>query len=276
MPELPEVQTVVDDLRGAGLIGATVARVRVTWPRSIAGTDAAAFGRRLRGRTVAGVWRRGKYLVMEFAGGPVLLIHLRMSGRLLYGLGCGPLSSHEHVELTFIDGSRLRLHDTRKFARCRVVDDPAAVLGALGPEPLDPGFTPAVFATLLQGRDRMLKPFLLDQSCIAGLGNIYTDEALWGARLHPCCKTSSLRPTQACALHRAIVSVLHRGLRHRGTTLGNGKNNFHSIGSRRGANVHALKVYGRTGLACPRCATPIARMTVAQRGTHLCPHCQRL
>lgn len=276
MPELPEVQTIVDDLLAAGLVGSTVARVRVTWPRSIAGTTAPVFSRRLRGRTIAGARRRGKYIVIEFAGGPALLIHLRMSGRLHYGQDCGPLSAHEHVELGFTDGARLRLHDTRKFARCRVVDDPAAVLGALGPEPLDPGFTPAKFATLLRARNRMLKPFLLDQTCIAGLGNIYTDEALWAAGLHPCCKTSGLGPAQARALHQAIVAVLKSGLRHRGTTLGTGKNNFHSIGSRRGANSHALNVYGRRGCACPRCATLIERVTVAQRGTHLCPHCQQL
>jgi len=275
MPELPEVQTVVDDLIAAGLAGRTVTAARVFWPRSIAAPSSAAFRRRIAGRTLSAFQRRGKYIVAGLAGGGALLIHLRMSGRLHLVAAGEPRQKHEHVVLLLSGGQELRLHDTRKFGRVSLLDDPETVLGKLGPEPLDAAFTSGKLAGLLQGRRRMLKPLLLDQGFIAGLGNIYADEALFEARLHPCRTASSLTIREAGALHRAIGKVLRRGLKNMGTTLGTGKANFYSVARRRGRNSDALKVFRRTGLPCPRCGAAIARLVVGQRSTHICRACQK-
>ena len=185
MPELPEVQTVVDDLKGAGLCGARIARARVYWPRSISEPSPGAFCRRLRGLTVAEIRRRGKYLVFDFSEGGHLLLHLRMSGRLCLLPPGAPRSRHEHVVIILEGQGHLRLHDTRKFGRFYLMDDCEVLLGRLGPEPLDASFTAGRLAEMLRPRKRSLKPLLLDQTFIAGLGNIYVDEALWAARIHP-------------------------------------------------------------------------------------------
>jgi formamidopyrimidine-DNA glycosylase len=202
-------------------------------------------------------------------------MHLRMSGRLHWLSRKTRRRTHEHVIFEFDNGRQLRFHDTRKFGRIYLVQNPEAVLGSLGPEPLTRKFTAAALAERLLPRKRLLKPLLLDQTVIAGLGNIYVDEALWEAGLHPCRLSSSLNPEEIKSLHRAIPRVLRRGLKNLGTSLGTGKPNFYSVGRRRGHNRDELKVFRRTGLPCPRCKTPIQRIVVGQRSTHVCPVCQR-
>lgn len=273
MPELPEVQTIVNDLIAAGVEGAVIAAVKVHWPGSV-GTP--GFARRLPGQRIARIARRGKYLVFTLAGGQSMLVHLRMSGRLHLCPSGAPQAPHEHVILTLADGRDLRLHDTRKFGRLHLVDDASAFLETLGVEPLDAAFTPGRLATILRNRRRMLKPLLLDQTLIAGLGNIYVDEALWEARLHPCRSSDSLYDDEIHALHVSIRRVLKRGLANRGTSLGTGRTNFASVGRTHGRNAEALRVFRRTGEPCPRCGTPIQRLIVAQRGTHICPRCQQM
>jgi len=275
MPELPEVQTVVDDLRRAGVVGLRVTGAAVLLARSVATPGPAAFCRELRGARITGIARRGKFIVVRLAGGASLLVHLRMTGRLSVCPRRAPLDPHDRVTLRLSDGRDLRFHDTRTFGRWYLVRDTAKVLCRLGPEPLGPGFTPALLAHLLAAYHRMLKPLLLDQRVVAGLGNIYVDEALWEARLHPRRLSSTLRPGQVRRLHRAIRTVLRRGLRNMGTTLGTGEANFYSVAGRRGRNRNGLRVFRRTGLACPRCGRKIVRMVVAQRGTHVCPGCQK-
>ncbi|MCG6907418.1 MAG: bifunctional DNA-formamidopyrimidine glycosylase/DNA-(apurinic or apyrimidinic site) lyase [Desulfobacteraceae bacterium] len=274
MPELPEVQTIVDDLLAAGLPGAAVTAVAVYWPRSVAGLNVCEFTERLSGRRISGIRRRGKFIVFDLAPDLHLLVHLRMSGRLLLMAGGGELSPHQHVIIALDDGRELRFHDPRKFGRMYLVAKAGERLGRLGPEPLARGFTARRLAEGLGGRKRSLKPLLLDQSFIAGLGNIYVDEALWDARLHPCRRSDSLAADEVVALHRAIRKVLRRGLRNNGTSLGAGQSNFNSIGEKPGSNREALRVFRRTGLACPRCRSPIARIIVGQRSTHICPRCQ--
>ncbi|MCP4716539.1 MAG: DNA-formamidopyrimidine glycosylase, partial [Deltaproteobacteria bacterium] len=181
-----------------------------------------------------------------------------------------------HVILRFNDQRELRFHDTRKFGRIFLLSNPATVLDKLGPEPLDKAFTLRVFTALLLPRKRLLKPLLLDQNIIAGLGNIYVDEALWEARLHPCRIAASLTPAETKALHRAIPRVLKRGLKNLGTSLGTGKANFYSVAGRSGRNRDQLNVFRRTGEPCLSCSATIKRIIVAQRSTHLCPDCQRL
>jgi formamidopyrimidine-DNA glycosylase len=275
MPELPEVQTIVDDLCRAGIGGARIVAAEVFWRRSVAVPSVEDFRARLAGRTVAACRRRAKFIVFDLAGGGHLLVHLRMSGRLHLESAGTPREAHERVVLA-LDGAReLRFHDTRKFGRMYLVDDDATVLGALGPEPLEAEFTARALGARLARHRRMLKPLLLDQTFLAGLGNIYVDEALWRARLHPCRAASTLGAREAAALFRAIRAVLARGIANRGTSLGRGESNFRSLEGRRGRNAATLQVFRRTEEPCPRCRTPIVRFLVGQRATHICPRCQQ-
>ncbi len=275
MPELPEVQTIVDDLKAAGLIGRSIVKSTVHWAPTIAGHSAADFRRRIKGQTVREIYRRAKYIIFLFAGGTGLAVHLRMTGRFQLSQGHQERCKHVHVILSFDDGRDLCFHDTRKFGRFFLVDDPGSFLSALGPEPLSPGFTTRELGLRLAGKHRHLKPLLLDQHFVAGLGNIYVDEALWTARLHPLRRADALTPDQIRKLHGAIRHVLRQGLKNAGTTLGRGQNNFYSLGQSRGRNGDQLKVFRRTGEPCPRCGRPIIRIIVAQRSTHICEHCQQ-
>jgi formamidopyrimidine-DNA glycosylase len=274
MPELPEVQTIVSDLIAAGIRGATLAGAKVFWSRTIAEPSAGAFCRRIKGQCISAIRRRGKFIVFEFKNGEYLLIHLRMSGRLHLVARDLPREKHEHVILRFSDGNQLRFHDTRKFGRIYLTADADKILGRLGLEPLAAGFTRSILAQQLRARRRQLKPLLLDQTFIAGLGNIYVDEALWESRIHPCRTAASLSEAEVRALHRAIPKVLKRGIQNLGTSLGTGKTNFYSIAKHQGRNRDELKVFRQTGRPCRRCRTAIRRIIVGQRSTHICPRCQ--
>jgi formamidopyrimidine-DNA glycosylase len=274
MPELPEVQTVVTDLVDGGLIGRYIEKVMVHWERTIAIPSAASFVRQLKGERFESIARRGKCIVCTLSSGASLIVHLRMTGRLHLVAATTASDSHDRVVILLYDGRELRYHDTRKFGRWYLVQSTDSILGRLGLEPLDASFTAKALHMVLQSRKRRLKPLLLDQTTIAGLGNIYVDEALWLARLHPCRRSSELAPEETRRLHHAVRTVLHRGLRNMGTTLGEGDTNFYSVGRRRGRNHERLQVFRRTGQPCPRCGTPIERIVVGQRGTHICPCCQ--
>jgi formamidopyrimidine-DNA glycosylase len=276
MPELPEVQTIVNDLKAAGIEGAVITAAKVYWPRTIAEPSAISFCQRITGKKIEAVGRRGKFIVFELKDGDLLLIHLRMSGRLHLVVRDLPREKHEHVILNFRDGNQLRFHDTRKFGRIYLTADADKILGRLGLEPLTSGFTRKILARRLQRRKRRIKPLLLDQTFIAGLGNIYVDEALWESRIHPCRMAATLSDREIRALHRAIPKVLKRGLKNLGTSLGTGKTNFYSIAKHQGRNRDELKVFRRTGRPCRRCRTKIQRIVVGQRSTHVCPRCQVL
>jgi formamidopyrimidine-DNA glycosylase len=275
LPELPEVQTVVDNLKALKIIGCRFTDADVYWPKTIAGSTPEAFVSTIKGCTVRGITRRGKYVVICLSGGLTLLIHLRMTGRLNWELKNKPRSKHEHVVLQVNGKHELRFQDTRKFGRILLTTTPEMVLNELGPEPLADSFTLGQFRKMLQGRRRTIKPLLLDQKFIAGLGNIYVDEALWETKIHPQRISNSLSGKEVGGLHRAIPRVLKRGLRNMGTTLGSGEGNFYSVAGRRGRNADELNVFRRTGRKCPRCGTVIERIIVAQRGSHICPACQR-
>lgn len=274
MPELPEVHTIVNDLIAAGLIGRCIAKAEVHWPRTIATPSADGFCRRIRNRTIQGIQRRGKFILVSLDAQLTLIIHLRMTGRFQWHDGNEVHPKHVHVALTTDDGRVLCFHDTRKFGRFYLVEEPRTLLGELGPEPLSPDFTAVAFKKLLSGRQRQIKPLLLDQTFLAGLGNIYVDEALWTARIHPLRGGDSLNTAEINALHAGIRRVLQKGIKHAGTTLGNGRNNFYSLEGGRGNNAVHLKVFRRTGAPCPRCGTAITRIVVAQRSSHLCEFCQ--
>jgi len=276
MPELPEVQTVVDGLRDHGLIGRRIMDVEVRCSAIVAEPSLPAFRRWIRRKRIQGVSRRGKYIVIALSGNAALLIHLRMTGRFRV-IGERPgFDRHNHVILRLDDGRFLVYHDTRKFGRWILTRDSAAVLGHLGPEPLAPDFSLKLFLSMLKSHRRMLKPLLLDQHFLAGLGNIYVDEALWVARLHPRLCAATLTEREIRRLYFAIRRVLTRSLRAGGTSLGDGDGNFSGVSGRRGRNQLALRVFGRSGKQCLRCSARIVKLTVAQRGTYICPRCQRL
>ncbi len=270
MPELPEVETVVRGL-DAVLPGERVARVDVRWQRSIATPPPARFVGELVGREVASVGRRGKFILVQLMPAKWLLVHLRMTGRLLLSASVDEMdSAHTHVIIGFASGLLLRFEDVRKFGRLYLVDDPLQVVGDLGVEPLSSEFTVPQFSAALAHRRRSIKPLLLDQSLLAGLGNIYVDEALWEARIHPARAADSLSSSEITELHSAIRDVLWRAVERCGTTL----RDFRDAANRPGSNQFSLAVYHRTGEPCLRCGTPIVRCVLAQRGTHYCPHCQ--
>lgn len=274
MPELPEVQTIVNDLIAAGIVGQSVKKARVYWPRSIALMSSRTFCRRIAGKQICTISRRGKFIVFEMSAKWYLLVHLRMSGRFDLMAPAEKRDKHQHVILDLDGGRQLRFKDTRKFGRFYLTQDAGQIIGHLGPEPLAKNFTVRMFHQCFEGKNRMLKPLLLDQSFIAGLGNIYVDEALWEACIHPERRSASLGAEEVQALHGAIRKVLKQGLQNLGTTLGSGQGNFYSIARRQGRNRAQLMVFRRTDTPCLRCGTPIQRIIVAQRSTHICPQCQ--
>ncbi len=274
MPELPEVETVRRSLREA-LRGRRIVEVtRIAWPRTIAEPPPETFRELLRDRAVLDVDRRGKYVLLRLDHDETLVVHLRMTGRLTVAPAGDEPDAHTHIVLRLDDGRQLMFRDTRKFGRIWLLDGEglASLEGKLGPEPLDDALTAEEFRTLLRRRRGRLKPLLLDQSVIAGLGNIYVDEALWLARLHPLRTVVSLEDEQVDTLYGAIRTVLARAVDNRGTTF----SDFRDGWGYRGDNQQFLNVYDRAGRPCPRCGTPIERIVVGQRGTHVCPFCQSL
>jgi formamidopyrimidine-DNA glycosylase len=274
MPELPEVETVARGLQ-ASLVGRTIVGVEVRWARSAIPPDPAAFARCLTGKTITSVGRRGKWVVVGLSGGKALLVHLHMTGQLvLEARGCLDEERDQHVRVLILldDGRSLRFSDTRKFGRLWLVDDPVEALSDLGPEPLADDFTAARFEELLASRRGRIKPLLLNQRFLAGLGNIYADEALWRAGVHPLRRAYTLTPAETRGLHRAIRSVLQAAIASGGTTLVDEA--FRHADGRSGEFAGRLAVYGRAEQPCPRCGTTIERITVSQRGAHFCPRCQ--
>ncbi len=274
MPELPEVETIARDLQRS-LPGGRVAAARVFWPRSVARPSPVEFCARVVGQTIESVDRRGKFLVLALSR-DTLLVHLRMTGQLLLDAvpslaSDGRLADpHVHAVLDLSSGVALVFRDVRKFGRLWLVHDPQQVLGDLGPEPLGEALTPERLYAMLHGRRRRLKDLLLDQTFLAGLGNIYVDEALWEARLGPRRLGSTLDAEEGTRLHGAIRGVLERAIAARGTTL----RDYRDPHNLPGENQYGLNVYGRAAQACPRCGAEIVRDVVAGRGTHFCPTCQ--
>ncbi len=272
MPELPEVETVARSLvegQGVskGILGLAISEAHIAWPRTIAEPSADEFVQRIRGQKVNGVGRRAKYIRIDLSE-DTLLIHLRMTGALVIDSPDDPLSKYSQVQFLLDGGLRLSFNDARKFGRIWLLDDPATILNGLGPEPLEPSLKPAAFHAMLANRSRQLKPLLLDQSFIAGLGNIYVDEALHFARLHPLASSADLRQDQSRELLKGIRKVLRDSIKANGSSI--------DWAYRGGDFQNKFKVYQRTGEPCFRCGTPIARIVVGQRGTHFCPKCQEI
>ncbi len=275
MPELPEVETIVRDLRQSGIAGRTIVGASIHWHRTLAEPAADQFVQRIAGKRILNVTRRAKYIVINLTADLTLLVHLRMTGRLYFAPKDFPLDPYERAVLHLDGGQDLRFRDTRKFGRWYFLEDTTPVFSRLGPEPLAEDFSAALFAARLAKHNRQIKPLLLDQSVIAGLGNIYADEALWLAKVHPTRLSGSLTVRQVFHLYEAIVKVLTGGIEKRGTSLGETSVNYSSVTGSYGENQDWLKVFQRTGEPCARCGTKIKRLVVAQRSSHICPKCQR-
>jgi formamidopyrimidine-DNA glycosylase len=265
MPELPEVETVVRQLRRE-IVGRTFAGLRVFWPRTIEGRPP-DFRRLLRGRAVCRVTRRGKYIGIECAGGAFFTVHLRMTGKLLRRLDAGD-RPHLRAEFSFADGSRLYFVDARKFGRVRLWPCREDSCPALGPEPLRPQAVAAALRRLKTKRP--VKSVLLDQAVLAGIGNIYADEALFAAGIHPLRPASGLRVEEIDDLGRCVPRILRAAIRRNGTTL----RNYRTVAGEKGRNQEELFVYGRKGEPCFRCGTAIERIRINGRSSHYCPCCQ--
>ena len=282
MPELPEVETVARDLRGL-VAGATITGARYDWPRTIAGVAPEEFAGWVAGRSIEDVGRRAKFVLLELGGGLVLTFQLKMTGQIFVTPAGTPTDRHVRVVMGLDDGRELRFRDMRKFGRVglyardgdgRLVPPGAAgadLFGRHGPEPLSDDFTVATFRARLRRRRGRLKPLLLDQSFLAGVGNIYADEALWRARLHPLRRAEGLRPRDEARLYRAIRGVLAEAIERRGSSVDD-----YTAPDGDGTMQDRLAVYQRTGLPCLRCGRPIRRIVLGARSTHFCSWCQRL
>jgi formamidopyrimidine-DNA glycosylase len=273
MPELPEVETVRSQLDPV-LSGRRFERVEITDPRLVRPFEPADVERRLEGERVATVERRGKYLVFRFDSGRVLLIHLRMTGSLRYApAGMLEHDPHRRAVVRLDDGSDVAYRDVRRFGTWVLLDraeSESYLATRLGAEPLTSSFTAASLGRRLSGRRAPVKAALLDQRAVAGLGNIYADEALWRARIHPLRPAGELTGPEVRRLHRAVRAALAHGVARQGATL----RDYATPDGVAGSMQHEFKVYGRSGAPCERCGTPIEKIRAAGRGTWYCPRCQ--
>ena len=278
MPELPEVQTVVNEIIKQKLVGEKIKDVEILVPSLVAPMDEADFIKALKGRKIVDLSRRAKYIVATLDNGTFFISHLRMSGHFVTIDAKEERGRFERARITFANGKALRYDDIRKFGRFNLTKDKEEILGKLGPEPLEKSFTPKLLFDLLPKDKKIklcIKAWLLDQTNVAGLGNIYVDEALWLAKIHPERPANSLTLDEAKSLRDAIQSVLKKGIANSGTSLGHTQGNFISADGKHGNNAETLNVFHRQGKPCPRCKTIIIKTVVAQRGTHLCPKCQQ-
>ena len=276
MPELPEVETIRTRL-APRLEGRRLERVEIVDPRLTRPEPPEAIAAALEGERIVRVSRRGKYLVFEFESGRSLLVHLRMTGNVEHpaqgGLAADP---YRRAVVRLDDGSDVAYRDVRRFGTWDLLEpgelEDYFAVRRLGEEPLERGFTTRAFTQALEGRRAPIKAALLDQRAAAGVGNIYADEALWRARLHPLRPAGSLTAGEIARLRKAIRAALEMGIARQGATL----RDYRDPEGRRGRMQDEFKVYGRAGEPCPRCGTPIEKTRAGGRGTWFCPHCQRL
>jgi len=272
MPELPEVETVRRSLEPA-LLGRTIRKVNIYYGGIIKKPDPGQFAQLIKDRRIEKVSRRGKYLLLELSGALLLVIHLRMTGQLTVAEQETPLADHTHLVFALDNGHELRFRDVRKFGLIYLIAkdclQDAGGLCTLGPEPLGEDFTPAYLAHCLRNKRVKLKALLLDQTAVAGIGNIYADEALFRAGLHPERLACQLDEMEISRLHQAIRAVLQEGIDYRGTSF----RDYVDGQGEKGGFQNRLKVYGRAGEKCS-CGAVLEKKTVAGRTTVYCPRCQ--
>lgn len=270
MPELPEVESfrrflIKGNNAFPSVLGKVVQNAEILWDGVLVVPTVDEFLRRVKGQTVQDVGRRGKHLLLHLSQ-DTLIIHPRMSGEVFLESQAEEIGKHYRLILNFQDGTRFVFNNVRKFGRAWFTARPEDILSDLGPEPLSDEFTPERFYDILQSCHRQMKYLLLDQNTLAGLGNIYTDEALYRAHIHPRTKSDSLSFSEAKTLWKSIRDILERGIENQGTSI--------DWLYKGGDYQKLLQVYKRDGDPCQRCGTPIRRTTIAQRSTHYCPLCQ--
>jgi formamidopyrimidine-DNA glycosylase len=266
VPELPEVETIKNELL-PHILGREITGVTLLWEGMVRQPSVGEFGSRVIGQRITGLTRRGKYLLFSLSGGEILVIHLKMTGSLLLD------SSDDRFTRAVIhldDGTGIYFRDPRKFGAMWLTGDESTVADRLGPEPLETGFTSEVLAERLRHRLAPIKPVIIDQSVIAGIGNMYADEALFDARIHPLKPAGSLASDEIKRLHRAIRRVLWLAIGNKGASV---QNYFRPGGDIGTAHFEFRVAHGRSK-DCPNCGTPIQRITVRNRGTYFCPKCQ--
>ncbi|MFD1126091.1 DNA-formamidopyrimidine glycosylase [Lentilactobacillus raoultii] len=272
MPELPEVETVRRGLTEL-VAGSRIKTVDVLYPKMI-NLSSSDFAHALQNQTIDGIDRRGKYLFIRIGNGLTIVSHLRMEGKYDVEPEGVPLSKHTHIVFHLADGRQLRYNDTRKFGRMNLVttgqEMTVAGLKTIGPEPTEETLTLDYMRRIFGKSRKLIKPFLLDQSNIAGLGNIYADEVLWLSKIHPKQPVNTLSVTELKELRQNIIEEIKRAIAGHGTTV----HSYSTAYGEAGSFQNNLNVYGREGQPCLRCGTPIEKIKLAQRGTHFCPTCQ--
>lgn len=290
MPELPEVETIRRDLESE-LIGLKLTGVDFIWPGSLKGTTPENFKKAVIRKEIIAVERRAKNLAIKLTGNLYLLMHMKMTGHLLIEPGnkkvsvagswqtkegslADPINQYIRVVFWLSNGKIMAFSDLRKFGYIRLVtqEELAKVYSDYGPEPFSEAFTPEYLQTIFAGKKQAAKKVLMDQTKIAGIGNIYADEILWAAKIHPETPANSLTMAQIASIHKFTLEILKKAIELRGTS----SSDYRDTKGEKGRFEAELNVYRRTNLFCKRCSTPIKRITVGGRGTHFCPKCQRL
>jgi len=290
MPELPEVESQVRDLRRR-IVGRPIKKVWVGWTKTIARPGLVKFKKEIIGKRFKKIGRRGKFLLLELSGGLTMVAHLRMTGHFRLAPSSQsrskkywyllPTDRFSRVAFMLDRAEVLHFSDIRKFGRLWLMPSPAVAkmteIKALGPEPLDKNFKVVDFVSCFRGRKGMIKPLLLNQSCLAGIGNIYADESLFDARIHPKTRLEKLSDRDLKRLYKMVRANLAAAIKHKGSSIGE----FINLNGQKGGQAHYLRVYGRAGQACAKtrdkrkCAGRVKRIIVGGRGTHICLACQK-
>ncbi len=271
MPELPEVETTINELK-PGVVNKRIKAVEVFTPNTISGKTPEQFSQGLAGRRIVDINRRGKFLVFSLDNGYKWIVHLRMTGALILKKESDEVEKFIRVLIHLDNGAAVHFRDVRRFGRMWLVEDELSVVGKLGLEPLSDDFTPAALAGIFKGRATPVKSLLIDQRLIAGIGNMYADEALYEARIHPLQAAESLTASERKRLYEAIRLVLKKGISNKGAST----DTYIRPDGNKGAAHLEFQVAHRKGADCPVCGGQVERITVGQRGTFFCPSCQKL
>ena len=270
MPELPEVETTKNELV-PHIIGHRITGVTLFWDGVVRQPAVEEFCLRLMGQEITGVARRGKYLILSLSSGEALIIHLKMSGSLLIKPASAQPDKYTRAILYLSNENQLQFRDPRKLGAIWLVEDKNTVIGKLGPEPLEADFTPQLLAQRLSKRSAPIKALLCDQGFIAGIGNMYADEALFSARIHPLRPGKSLSRDEVERLHRAIQQVLWSAINDKGASVDTYLRPGGEVGT---AHFQFQVAHYLSGKSCPVCGTPIQRIPIRNRGSYFCPKCQ--
>ena len=269
MPELPEVETIKNELL-PHITGRRITEVSLSWDGIVRGIAAEEFRARLRGQKITTLTRRGKYLIFNLAGTEILVIHLKLTGSLLIKKAGDEPERFIRAIIYFDNATSLQLRDPRKFGRMWLTADLNSIIGKLGPEPLTADFSLDLFRKRLDHRSTLIKPLLLDQHFVAGIGNMYADESLFDAKIHPARPTGSLSPKEIGRLYRAIQRVLKAAIGYKGASV----QNYFRPGGETGTAHYQFKVAHRRGKDCPVCGSPLGYLKLRNRGTYFCRQCQ--